>query len=46
MTAGIRILETMFVLGIAGSALVVVLSAIEDLREIFTKDVVPGKDTD
>jgi hypothetical protein len=31
----IRILEGMFVLGILGSALVVVLTAFDDIRELF-----------
>jgi hypothetical protein len=46
VTAGIRTLEAIFVLGVLGSAVVFILSTIEDLGDIFTKDVVPGKDTD
>lgn len=40
LTVTLRILETLFVLGLIGSAFVVVLSGIEDLGEIFTKDKV------
>jgi hypothetical protein len=43
--AGIRVLEAIFVLGILGSAVVFILSAIDDLRDIFKSDV-PGRETD
>ena len=39
VTAAIRILEGIFAFGILGSALVVILAGIEDLREVFKKDV-------
>ena len=38
LTIAIRVLEAMFVLGLAGSAVVVVLTSIEDFRTLFTKD--------
>ncbi len=38
-TAGIRLLEAIFFFGIAGSALVVILAGIEDIREMFKKEV-------
>jgi hypothetical protein len=38
LTAGIRLIETLFVLGVLGSALVVVLTTIEDFRTLFKKD--------
>ena len=34
----IRVLETMFFLGLAGSAIVVLISFIEDGKELFGKD--------
>ena len=34
----VRILEGMFVVGILGSALVVVLTALDDIRELFGGD--------
>ena len=34
----VRILEGMFVVGILGSALVVVLTALDDIRELFGRD--------
>lgn len=37
-TVGIRVLEGIFVFGIIGSVLVVILAGIEDVREIFKKD--------
>ncbi len=43
--AGIRVLEAIFVLGILGSAVVFILSAIDDLRDIFKSDA-HGKETD
>lgn len=35
---GIRLLEIIFAFGVAGSALVVILAGVEDVREIFKKD--------
>ena len=35
---GIRLLEAIFVFGIIGSALVIVLAGVEDIREIFKKE--------
>jgi len=35
---GMRVLEAMFFLGLAGSAVVVVISFIEDGKELFGKD--------
>jgi hypothetical protein len=35
---GIRVLEVMFFLGLIGSAIVVLISFIEDARELFGKD--------
>ena len=35
---GMRFLETIFFLGLAGSAVVVVISFIEDGKELFGKD--------
>jgi hypothetical protein len=36
--AAIRILETMFFLGMIGSAVVVLISFVEDGKELFGKD--------
>ena len=38
LTIAIRVLETLFVLGVIGSAAVVVLTAIEDFKTLFVKD--------
>jgi hypothetical protein len=38
LTIAIRVVETLFVLGAAGSAVVVVLTSIEDVRTLFVKD--------
>jgi len=38
ITIAVRILEAMFVLGLIGSAVVVVLTSIEDFRTLFKKD--------
>jgi hypothetical protein len=38
LTIAIRVLEAMFVLGAVGSAIVVVLTAIEDFQMLFVKD--------
>ncbi len=35
---GVRLLEVVFAFGIVGSALVVILTGYEDLREMFEKD--------
>jgi hypothetical protein len=35
----IRIIEGMFVAGVAGSAIVVVLTSIEDFKMLFTKEI-------
>ena len=36
--AGIRLLEAIFAFGIIGSALVIILTGVEDVREVFKKD--------
>ncbi len=36
--AAIRILEVMFFLGLAGSAVVILISFFEDAKELFGKD--------
>jgi hypothetical protein len=41
MTIAIRVLEAMFVVGVLGSALVVVLTSIEDFRTLFKRDNEP-----
>jgi hypothetical protein len=41
MTIAIRVLEAMFVVGVLGSALVVVLTSVEDFRTLFKKDNEP-----
>lgn len=41
MTIAVRTLETMFVLGIIGSAIVVILTSIEDFKTLFKKDNEP-----
>jgi preprotein translocase subunit Sss1 len=41
LTIAIRTLETMFVLGIIGSAIVVILTSIEDFKTLFKKDNEP-----
>ena len=38
LTIAIRALEAMFVLGAVGSAIVVVLTAVEDFQMLFVKD--------
>jgi hypothetical protein len=38
LTAGIRTIEVLFVVGVAGSALVIVLTTIEDVRTLFKKE--------
>ncbi|MGA9798043.1 MAG: hypothetical protein WBQ68_03480 [Terriglobales bacterium] len=34
----IRVIEVMFVVGVAGSAIVVVLTSVEDFRMLFEKE--------
>lgn len=49
LTIAIRVLETMFVVGAVGSAIVVILSAFEDFQTLFMKDAKPapaGKEQD
>jgi hypothetical protein len=41
ITIAVRALETMFVLGLIGSGIVVVLTSIEDFRTLFKKDNEP-----
>jgi hypothetical protein len=41
LTAGIRIIETLFVLGVVGSGVVVILTTVEDVRTLFKKDNEP-----
>lgn len=38
LTIAIRVLETMFVVGVVGSAIVVILTGIEDFKMLFVKD--------
>jgi hypothetical protein len=38
LTIGIRLLETLFVIGVIGSTLVLVLTTIDDVRELFEKE--------
>lgn len=38
LTIAIRVLETMFVVGAVGSAIVVILTGIEDFKMLFVKD--------
>ena len=37
-TFGVRLLEAIFAFGIVGSALVVILTGFEDVREMFKKE--------
>jgi len=37
VTAGIRFLEAIFAVGIVGSAVVIVLTGIEDFRDMFRR---------
>ncbi len=39
--AGIILLEVLFTVGIIGSAIIVVLVAIDDFKEVFEKDQTP-----
>jgi hypothetical protein len=43
LTIAIRVLETMFVLGTVGSAVVVVLTGIEDFKMLFVKEDKPTR---
>ncbi len=38
LTAAIRLLETLFVLGAVGSAIVVLMTAVEDFKMLFARD--------
>jgi hypothetical protein len=38
----IRIVEVMFVAGVIGSAIVVVLTSVEDFKMLFEKETSPG----
>jgi hypothetical protein len=38
MVFAVRILEGMFIVGMLGSALVVLLTAVDDIRELFGRD--------
>ena len=42
LTIAIRVLETLFVLGVVGSAVVVVLTGVEDFKMLFMKRRRPG----
>ena len=39
----IRIVEVMFVAGVAGSSIVVLLTSVEDFKMLFEKETPPGK---
>jgi hypothetical protein len=39
----IRIIEVMFVAGVAGSSIVVILTSVEDFKMLFEKETPPGK---
>jgi hypothetical protein len=41
ITIAVRALEAMFVLGLIGSGVVVILTSIEDFRTLFKKDKEP-----
>jgi hypothetical protein len=41
ITIAVRTLEAMFALGLIGSAIVVILTSIEDFRTLFKKDDEP-----
>jgi hypothetical protein len=41
LTAAIRTIEVLFVVGVAGSGIVVILTTIEDVRTLFKKDNQP-----
>ena len=44
VTGAIRILEGIFIFGILGSALVLILISVEDIRDLFEKDASAGKE--
>lgn len=47
LTTAIRLLEALFVMGAVGSALVVLLTAVEDFKMLFARDekaIRPGQD--
>ncbi len=44
-TAGIRVLEAIFAFGIIGSAVVIILAGLEDVREILKKET-PRRDAE
>jgi hypothetical protein len=39
----IRIVEVMFVAGVIGSSVVVILTSVEDFRMLFEKETSPGQ---
>jgi hypothetical protein len=39
----IRIIEVMFVAGVVGSAIVVLLTSVEDFKMLFEKESSPGR---
>jgi hypothetical protein len=39
----IRIIEGMFVVGVIGSAVVVLLTSVEDFKMLFEKEASPGR---
>lgn len=41
LSISVRVLEAMFALGVVGSAIVVILSSIEDFATLFKKDSKP-----
>jgi hypothetical protein len=41
ITIAVRIVEAMFAVGVLGSAVVVILTSIEDFRMLFKKDNTP-----
>ena len=46
LTIVIRVLESMFVLGVLGSAVVVILTSIEDFATLFSKESKPASQPD
>jgi hypothetical protein len=46
LTFAIRILEGMFAVGVVGSALVVILTSIDDIRPLFSRDDERHSDSD
>jgi len=45
-TAASRMLEGVFVFGILGSALIIIFAGIEDLREVFKKEISAKEETE